>query len=142
MPKPAASKMEISPTVVVQSKTPHPAFRQAQAARAEKILRRVETAEAVKAVIKEELTVVPKMATAPKAKPVSPSPEPVPVPLLSKTAPRLLGPDKKECPNCTASVDIRNSRCRCGYEFPSTGTLMPSLAMSDDERAEFAKLFG
>jgi hypothetical protein len=53
----------------------------------------------------------------------------------------LLGGDKKECPNCTASVESKLNRCRCGYEFPTSETLMPALAMSEEERAEFAKLF-
>ncbi len=136
-PKPVASKAQSAPPAMIQSKTPNPAFRQAQAVRAEKILRKSETAVAVKEVIKEEATVAPKMAMTPKVEPKSPPPAPV----LTKSAPRLMGPDKKECPNCTGSVDNKSSRCRCGYEFPASETLMPSLAMSEDERAEFAKLF-
>jgi hypothetical protein len=38
-------------------------------------------------------------------------------------------------------VAIAAARCRCGYEFPSSEHLIPALAMSDEERAEFAKLF-
>jgi hypothetical protein len=38
-------------------------------------------------------------------------------------------------------VTIAAARCRCGYEFPSSEQLIPALAMSDEERAEFAKLF-
>ncbi|MBI3569678.1 MAG: hypothetical protein HY082_01015 [Gammaproteobacteria bacterium] len=136
VPTPVAARPEIilPPT---QTKTPNPAFRQAQAARAEKILHKAETAIAVKAVIKDEIAVAPKIAAAPKVEPQLPPP----VPVLIKSAPRLLGSDKKECPNCTASVDSKLKRCRCGYEFPISETLMPSLAMSEDERAEFAKLF-
>jgi hypothetical protein len=137
-PKPVASKPAITPPPVIQSRTPNPAFRQAQAARAEKILRKAETAAAVKEVIKEEVTVAPKAVMTPKPEPKSPPPAPV----LTKSAPRLMGPDKKECPNCTGSADTKASRCRCGYEFPASETLMPSLTMSEDERAEFAKLFG
>lgn len=167
---PVAAKPEIIPPPA-QTKTPNPAFRQAQAARAEKILRRAETAVAVKAVIKEETIVRPKpesrknpapapVLNLPAPKPpkdiaakaeikettaVAPRPElkktPSPAPILTKSAPRLLGADKKECPNCTASVDNKLNRCRCGYEFPTSETLMPALAMSEEERAEFAKLF-
>ena len=138
VPTPVAARLESTPPPAVQSKTPNPAFRQAQAARAEKILRKAGTAEAVKEVIKEEIAEAPKMTVAPKAEPkVAPS-----LPVLSKSAPRLLGSEKKECPNCTASVDTKLGRCRCGYEFATSGALMPALAMSEDERAEFAKLFG
>ena len=92
----------------------------------------------VKAVIKEESAVVPKMAAAPKMEVKAPQPA---APVLTKSAPRLLGGDKKECPNCTASVDSKINRCRCGFEFPTSETLMPALSMSEEERAEFAKLF-
>lgn len=134
-PVPAARKVIVPP---VQTKTPNPAFRQAQAARAEKILRQAETTVAVKAVIKEEIAVAPIIVATPKMEPRIPSPAPAPIP--TKSAPRLLGSDKKECPNCTSSVDSKLNRCRCGYEF-STSALIPSLSMSDEERAEFAKLF-
>jgi hypothetical protein len=136
-PEPVAAKPE---TVLppVQTRTPNPAFRQAQSARAEKILRQAETAAAVKAVIKEETSVAPKIAAAPKMEAKAPSPA---APVLTKAAPRLLGGDKKECPNCTASVDNKINRCRCGFEFPTSETLMPALSMSEEERAEFAKLF-
>ncbi len=137
VPVPVAAKPEITPPPVAQSKTPNPAFRQAQAARAEKILRKAETAVAVKAVIKEEIAEAPKVTVVPRVEPKSPPPAAI----HTKSAPRLLGSDKKECPNCTGSVDSKLSRCRCGYEFPTSETLMPSLAMSEDERAEFAKLF-
>ncbi len=131
VPMPVAAKPEIV-LPPVQTETPNPAFRQAQAAKAEKILRQAETAVAVKAVIKEETVVAPK----PEPKKIPPS-----APILTKSAPRLLGSNKKECPNCTSSVDSKLNRCRCGYEFPTSETLMPALAMSEEERAEFAKLF-
>jgi hypothetical protein len=135
-PAPVAKKPEtILPPV--QTRTPNPAFRQVQAARAEKILRQAETAAAVKAVIKEESAVVQNIAAAPKVEAKAPPAAPV----LTKSAPRLLGGDKKECPNCTASVDNKINRCRCGFEFPTSETLMPALSMSEEERAEFAKLF-
>ncbi|GAB4508950.1 MAG: hypothetical protein Tsb0026_08340 [Sulfuricaulis sp.] len=134
-PVPVAATPEIILAPVAQSRTPNPAFRQAQAVRAEKILHKAKTTVAVKAVIKEEIAVAPKLAVAPKMEPKLPSP------VSTKSAPRLLGSDKKECPNCTGSVDSKLNRCRCGYEFPTSETLMPSLSMSDAERAEFAKLF-
>jgi len=124
-------KPDIAPPV--QSATPNPAFRQAQAAKAEKILRAkiTQPAPVVKAV-KEKARMVP------VAEPKSPQT----TPFTAKTAPRLYAPrDKKDCPNCTASVAIAAARCRCGYEFPSSEHLIPALAMSDEERAEFAKLF-
>jgi hypothetical protein len=139
-PRPAPAPVAVKPETIlppVQTRTPNPAFRQVQAARAEKILRQAETAAAVKAVIKEESAVVPKIVAAPKVEVKTPPSAPV----LTKSAPRLLGGDKKECPNCTASVDNKLNRCRCGYEFPTSETLMPALSMSEEERAEFAKLF-
>jgi hypothetical protein len=138
--RPAPAPVAAIPKIITppaQTKTPNPAFRQAQAARAEKILRQAETAAAVKAVIKEEIAVVPKIVAAPKVEAKAAPAAPV----LTKSAPRLLGGDKKECPNCTASVESKLNRCRCGYEFPTSETLMPALAMSEEERAEFAKLF-
>jgi hypothetical protein len=127
----SARKPEIAPPV--QSATPNPAFRQAQAAKAEKILRAkiTQPAPVVKAV-KEEARMVPVAEPKP----------PQTTPITAKTAPRLYAPrDKKDCPNCTASVALAAARCRCGYEFPSSEHLIPALAMSDEERAEFAKLF-
>jgi hypothetical protein len=124
-------KPDIAPPA--QSATPNPAFRQAQAAKAEKILRakNAQPTPAVKTV-KEEARMVPVAEPKP----------PQTTPYTAKTAPRLYAPrDKKECPSCTASVAIAAARCRCGYEFPSSEQLIPALAMSDEERAEFAKLF-
>lgn len=132
-PAPVAAKPD--PEIIlppVQAKTPNPAFRQAQAARAEKILRQNESTAAVKAVIEAET------AATPKPEPRKPASL---APIMGKSAPRFLGADKKECPNCTASVDNRINRCRCGYEFPTSESLMPALTMSEEERAEFAKLF-
>lgn len=131
-----------SPTVVVpsrkpdiappaQSATPNHAFRQAQAAKAEKILLAKNTQPTP--AVKEEARMLP------VAEPKPPQATPI---ISAKTAPRLYAPrDKKECPNCTASVGVAAARCRCGYEFPSSEQLIPALAMSDEERAEFAKLF-
>ena len=124
-------KPDIAPAV--QSATPNPAFRQAQAAKAEKILRAKITQPApVAKAVKEEARMVPVAEPKPSQT----------TPITAKTAPRLYAPrDKKDCPNCTASVAIAAARCRCGYEFPSSEHLIPALAMSDEERAEFAKLF-
>ena len=128
---PAPKKPEtVSP---LQTATPNTAFRQAQAAKAEKILSAKKTQPTpVVMAVKEEACV------APVAEPKPPQTTPITV----KTAPRLYAPrDKKECPSCTASVASSAARCRCGYEFPSSEQLIPPLAMSDEERAEFAKLF-
>jgi len=118
---------------LAQTATPNPAFRQAQAAKAEKILRAKNTQPApVAKAVKEEARMAPSVETNLLQT----------TPLTAKAAPRLYAPrDKKECPSCTASVAIAAARCRCGYEFPSSEQLIPPLAMSDEERAEFAKLF-
>ena len=49
--------------------------------------------------------------------------------------------EKRECPNCTASVPETLARCRCGFEFASGDYLIPGLTMTDEERAAFAKIF-
>lgn len=115
----------------VQSKTPNTTFRQAQAAKAEKFLRTERKTESEKP--KNNNTQIDK----PKVKPESLPPNPV----FTKSAPRLLASDKKECPNCTASVESKSNRCRCGFEFSSSEQLIPALSMSEEERAEFAKIF-
>jgi len=132
MPVAISKKPHIAPPV--QSATPNPAFRQAQAAKAEKILRAKNAQPTpIVEVVKEEARKVPV---------AEPKPPQITSNNSAKTAPRLYAPrDKKECPNCTASVAIVAGRCRCGYEFPSSEQLIPALAMSDEERAEFAKLF-
>jgi hypothetical protein len=125
-------KPDIAPPA--QTATPNPAFRQAQAARAEKILstKNAQSTPVIKEINKEVRMV-------PVAEPKPQQTTPI---ITAKSAPRLYAPrDKKECPNCTASVTIAAARCRCGYEFPSSEQLIPALAMSDEERAEFAKLF-
>jgi hypothetical protein len=143
LPMPAATSRKPDITPPVQSATPNPAFREAQAAKAEKILRakNAQSTPVVEAV-KEEARRMPVA----EPKPLVPVTEPKLPQIISnnttKTAPRLYAPrDKKECPNCTASVAIVAARCLCGYEFPSGEPLIPALAMSDEERAEFAKLF-
>ena len=130
-PPQSARRPDIAPSV--QSATPNPAFRQAQAAKAEKILRaKISQPDPVVKTVKEEARMVPVAELKP----------PQTTPVTAKSAPRLYAPqDKKDCPNCTASVAIAAARCRCGYEFPSSEHLIPALAMSDEERAEFAKLF-
>jgi hypothetical protein len=37
--------------------------------------------------------------------------------------------DGKECPNCTSSVPINTTRCRCGFAFVSDSTELPSLTL-------------
>ncbi len=135
----APAKREVAATQPpAQSATPNPAFRQAQAAKAEKILQAVNS---VKPAPKPSAQPArEELPAAPAVKKPEPARATAPIPV--KTAPRLYAqPDKKECPNCTSSVAIAAARCRCGYEFPSSEQLIPSLAMSDEERAEFAKLF-
>ena len=124
------------PDVIVpptQTTTPNHAFRQAQAAKAEKILRSAQAAKPAKTVEKKE--------EMPASPPAVQAKAPHAVPAQGKTAPRLYALNKKECPNCTSSVDSNINRCRCGYEFSTSEQLIPPLSMSDEERAEFAKLF-
>jgi len=113
---------------------PNKAFRKAQAAKAEKILH----------VVQDAKSAAPARAEKPPEAPmdeVKTTPPPV-VAVPVKTAPRLYAaPDKKDCPNCTASVAQNAARCRCGYEFSSSEQHIPALTMSEEERAAFAKLF-
>jgi hypothetical protein len=37
--------------------------------------------------------------------------------------------DAKECPNCTSSVPLTTTRCRCGFAFVSDGNDLPSLTL-------------
>ncbi len=129
-PAPAPTKPEVA--LPVQTATPNIAFRQAQAARAEKIVHKVQEAKKPVAAMAKEKTPSRPVAE-PKAKPVASA--------QTRNAPRLYALDNKDCPNCTSSVAKNVSRCRCGYEFPSSEQLIPPLSMSDEERAEFAKLF-
>lgn len=113
---------------------PNKAFRKAQAAKAEKILRAAQAVQPVATVNTEKLPEAPVVEAKTAPSPIAA----VPV----KTAPRLYAaPDKKDCPNCTASVAVNSARCRCGYEFSSSEQLIPALTMSEEERAAFAKLF-
>lgn len=129
-PSPAPKKPEVVQSV--QTAVPNSAFRQAQAAKAEKILH-ADKATKSTSTIKEE-----KKSAIPPSNPIAP-----PVVIApTKNAPRLyVLSNRKECPNCTASVDAKTTRCRCGYEFSSSEQLIPPLAMSEEDRAEFAKLF-
>ena len=117
--------------VPAQTAIPNSVFRQAQAAKAEKILRAANKT-------KPDPTNVQKNAP-------GSIPEPkvtVQVFAATKIAPRLyVLENKKECPNCTASVDSKITRCRCGYEFSSSEQLIPPLSLSEEDRAEFSKLF-
>jgi hypothetical protein len=37
--------------------------------------------------------------------------------------------DSKECPNCTSSVPLGTTRCRCGFTFETSGRELPSLTL-------------
>jgi ribosomal protein L40E len=140
-PVPAAPKHHVAAApakplaaVPVQSTMPNKAFRKAQAAKAEKILRATQAAKPAAAAKTETLPEAPAAVAMPTPSPVATVP--------SKTAPRLYATaDKKDCPNCTSSVALNATRCRCGYEFPSSEQHIPALSMSEEERAAFAKLF-
>lgn len=134
-PAPAAVPVAVPvPAQAVQTVQPNEAFRQAQAAKAEKIVREsAKPAASVTAPVPAEKEITAKLAVN-ETKLTTP-------PAAAKTAPRLYTPaDKKECPNCTSNVAMNVARCRCGYEFP-TSELLPALSMSEEERSEFAKLF-
>ncbi|MBI3547048.1 MAG: hypothetical protein HY081_10760 [Gammaproteobacteria bacterium] len=140
--KPVVIPVKTPPTIGPQSRQatqtaqPNEAFRQAQSAKAEKIVREVQNAQPAVAV-----TVPPQKEIASTAASIETKLPSLPV-VTAKSAPRLyVSSDKKDCPNCTSAVAANLARCRCGYEFPSSGQLIPALSMSEEERAEFAKLF-
>ncbi len=135
-PVPVAAPVPKKPEVAqpMQTTAPNTAFRQAQAAKAEKVLRTVRDAVPAPQIKKDPAPVL----TVPEKR-ITPV---IATPVHTKSAPRLYKAEKKkDCPSCTASVDYNAASCRCGYEFPSSEQLIPPLAMSDEERAEFAKLF-
>jgi hypothetical protein len=113
------------------SRAPNKIFRQTQAAKAEKILRTAKNAGT------SAPEVIEKFFPKPKAKSEKLPTASIP----AKAAPRLLTSDRKECPNCTSNVEQHLNRCRCGYEFPTSEHLIPALNMSEEERAEIAKIF-
>ncbi|MHB8742520.1 MAG: hypothetical protein ACYC9L_05280 [Sulfuricaulis sp.] len=129
---PVLKKPEVAQPL--QAAAPNPAFRQVQAAKAEKIVR---TVRDIKSPLQRKNEFTPVLSIPKKAS--SPA---ITVPANTKAAPHLYKEEKKkDCPNCTSSVDINAANCRCGFEFPASGQLIPPLAMSDEDRAEFAKLF-
>ncbi len=134
VPKNQTPTAPAKPVAPAQSATPNKAFRKAQAAKAEKILLAAQAAKPVTTADTVKL---------PEAPVVEAKTAPTPVAAATvKTAPRLYAtPDKKDCPNCTASVVLNATRCRCGYEFSSSEQNIPALTMSEEERAAFAKLF-
>jgi hypothetical protein len=38
-------------------------------------------------------------------------------------------PHFKDCPNCTASVPVATTRCRCGFNFAPSGNNLPTLTL-------------
>ncbi|MHB8623326.1 MAG: hypothetical protein ACYC9J_11455 [Sulfuricaulis sp.] len=136
LPATVAAPVRKKPEVAqpLQTAAPNPAFRQVQAAKAEKIVRTVRDIKSPPQSKKEFTPVLPITK-----KVISPV---ITVPVNTKSAPHLYKEEKKkDCPNCTSSVDISAASCRCGFEFPASEQLIPPLAMSDEDRAEFAKLF-
>lgn len=41
----------------------------------------------------------------------------------------LRSADSKDCPNCTSSVPLGTTRCRCGFAFDTSGRDLPSLTL-------------
>ena len=118
----------------VQTTSPNPAFRQAQAAKARKILSAIQATKSEPTPKQEKSSAVPAVV-----KNISPN---FAIPANSKEAPRLyVEAKKRDCPNCTARVSRDAARCRCGYEFSCSEQLIPAVSINDEERAEFAKLF-
>ena len=117
-----------------QTTSPNPAFREAQAAKARKILSAIQATKSEPTPKQEKSSAVPAAV-----KDLSTS---FVIPANSKQAPRLyVEAKKKDCPNCTARVSRDAARCRCGYEFSCSEQLIPAVSISDEERAEFSKLF-
>ena len=117
-----------------QTSSPNLAFREAQAAKARKILSAIQATKSEPTPKQEKSSAVPAVV-----KGLSPS---FAIPANSKEAPRLyVEAKKRDCPNCTARVSRDAARCRCGYEFSCSEQLIPAVSINDEERAEFAKLF-
>lgn len=101
------------------------AFRETQSIRAEKIMRTVQIERAE--------------ANIPRVQPSTPPKAEQPINTLRPST-TLGAHEKRECPNCTASVPGTAPRCRCGFEFANGDYLIPELSMTDEERAAFAKI--
>lgn len=144
--KPVSTPLQ--PTVSMPPvQTPAPkVFRAAQAAKAEKIMHaahakkqgsialptppiaKTETLPGTEKPAKVKVAITAKPVKAPEA------PRPANV---SKAPPTRMVALSRECPNCTAAVPGSEARCRCGYEFPCSEQLIPSLSMTDEERNLF-----
>jgi hypothetical protein len=48
----------------------------------------------------------------------------------------------QECPNCMAKVPPGAARCACGFEMPTRADEMPSLPMSEEDRAALLAALG
>lgn len=58
-------------------------------------------------------------------------------------AQRLEASKTKECFNCTAQVPVAETRCKCGFEFPTAApsALMAEIALEPAERERMSRLF-
>ncbi len=83
-------------------------------------------------------------APVPNERPSTPSPEsavstPPPQTDAAGTRPAAVSAsmpaDRKDCPNCTALLPLKEMRCRCGYTFPTVDETMPALSLSDSDLA-------
>ena len=135
VPTPVVAAVRPSaPITPPSSAVPDRTFRDAQAAKAEKVMRATTQAETpAKLLSAVEPVEEAVSAPTPVAAPSRPAAARKPV-LLRSTA-------DKECPNCTAAVSGNTQRCRCGYEFAPGGSLVPALSMTEEERAAFARIF-
>jgi ribosomal protein L40E len=50
-------------------------------------------------------------------------------------------PNQKDCPNCTAIVPIKATKCKCGYGFPQGTDLMDEIGLSEEESANLLSMF-
>lgn len=50
-------------------------------------------------------------------------------------------PTEKDCPNCTAIVSSKATKCKCGYGFPQGADLMDEIGLSDEESANLLSMF-
>jgi hypothetical protein len=135
VPTPAVTAAQPAiPILSTPSAIPDKAFREAQAAKAAKIMRATTPAETQTRPLRPTEPVIEAVsAPAPVSAPPKPAATRKPMLLRATT--------DKECPNCTATVSVNTERCRCGYEFAPGGSLIPELSMTEEERAAFARIF-
>jgi hypothetical protein len=127
--KPAAPAVAPMKVAATPSSQPSLAFRVAQAAKAKQIL--------------EQAKVMRQVETTPPTQGAPAAFKALQALKAAKLAEQSVSQVKtKECPHCTAALELSTARCRCGYSFPTGADDLPTLTLSPDEVAAISQAFG